>query len=95
MIDRENSLRRVVVKCNVKGRDIGGFVHDAQALVAAQVKLPPGYFITWGGQFENAQQAVRRLLIAIPISLLLIGIRAWSCTRLWSRAPVFACEPSC
>ena len=79
VIDRENSLRRVVVKCNVKGRDIGGFVHDAQALVAAQVKLPPGYFITWGGQFENAQQAVRRLLIAVPIALLLVFVLIYAC----------------
>jgi len=79
VIDRENSLRRVVVKCNVKGRDIGGFVHDAQALVAAQVKLPPGYFITWGGQFENAQQATRRLLIAIPIALLLVFVLIYAC----------------
>jgi cobalt-zinc-cadmium resistance protein CzcA len=79
VIDRENSLRRVVVKCNVKGRDIGGFVHDAQAQVGAQVKLPPGYFITWGGQFENAQQAVRRLLIAIPIALLLVFVLIYTC----------------
>jgi cobalt-zinc-cadmium resistance protein CzcA len=79
VVSRENSLRRVVVKCNVKGRDIGGFVHDAQALVAAQVKLPPGYFITWGGQFENAQQAVRRLLIAIPIALLLVFVLIYAC----------------
>ncbi len=79
VIDRENSLRRIVVKCNVKGRDIGGFVHDAQALVAAQVKLPPGYFITWGGQFENAQQASRRLLIAIPIALLLVFVLIYAC----------------
>src|SRR5207253_293114 len=69
VISRENALRRVVVTCNVTGRDIGGFVHDAQAVVAAQVETPPGYFITWGGQFENEQQAVRRLLIAIPVSL--------------------------
>jgi cobalt-zinc-cadmium resistance protein CzcA len=79
VVSRENSLRRVVVKCNVKGRDIGGFVHDAQAQVAAQVKLPPGYFITWGGQFENAQQAVRRLLIAIPIALLLVFVLIYAC----------------
>jgi cobalt-zinc-cadmium resistance protein CzcA len=79
VVSRENSLRRVVVKCNVKGRDIGGFVHDAQGLVAAQVKLPPGYFITWGGQFENAQQAVRRLLIAIPIALLLVFVLIYAC----------------
>jgi cobalt-zinc-cadmium resistance protein CzcA len=79
VVSRENSLRRVVVKCNVKGRDIGSFVHDAQAAVVAQVKMPPGYFITWGGQFENAQQATRRLLIAIPISLLLVFVLIYAC----------------
>src|SRR6266545_3999009 len=79
VVSRENALRRVVVKCNVTGRDIGGFVHDAQAAVAAQVKTPPGYFITWGGQFENAQQATRRLLIAIPISLLLVFVLIYAC----------------
>jgi cobalt-zinc-cadmium resistance protein CzcA len=79
VIDRENSLRRVVVMCNVKGRDIGSFVRDAQDAVASQVKMPPGYFITWGGQFENEQQAVRRLLIAIPISLLLVFVLIYSC----------------
>ena len=65
-IDRENALRRVVVKCNVEDRDIGSFVADAQKSVAGQVKMPAGYFLTWGGQFENAQQATRRLSIAIP-----------------------------
>jgi cobalt-zinc-cadmium resistance protein CzcA len=79
VVSRENSLRRVVVMCNVKGRDIGSFVHDAQTLVATQVKTPPGYFITWGGQFENAQQATRRLLIAIPISLLLVFVLIYAC----------------
>jgi cobalt-zinc-cadmium resistance protein CzcA len=79
VVSRENSLRRVVVMCNVKGRDIGSFVHDAQADVAGQVETPPGYFITWGGQFENEQQAVRRLLIAIPISLLLVFVLIYAC----------------
>jgi len=79
VVSRENALRRVVVKCNVTGRDIGGFVNDAQALVAQQVKTPPGYFIMWGGQFENAQQATRRLLIAIPISLLLVFVLIYAC----------------
>jgi cobalt-zinc-cadmium resistance protein CzcA len=79
VVSRENALRRVVVMCNVTGRDIGSFVHDAQAAVAARVKTPPGYFITWGGQFENAQQATRRLLIAIPISLLLVFIFVYTC----------------
>jgi cobalt-zinc-cadmium resistance protein CzcA len=79
IVSREDSLRRVVVMCNVKGRDIGSFVHDAQAVVASDVRTPPGYFLTWGGQFENEQQAVRRLLIAIPISLLLVFVLIYSC----------------
>src|SRR5437773_6449057 len=79
LVTRENSLRRSVVMCNVKGRDIGGFVHDAQQAVALQVKTPPGYFVTWGGQFENAQQATRRLLIAIPIALLLVFVLIYAC----------------
>jgi len=79
LITRENSLRREVVMCNVKGRDIGSFVHDAQQAVALQMRMPPGYFITWGGQFENAQAATRRLLIAIPIALLLVFVLIYSC----------------
>jgi cobalt-zinc-cadmium resistance protein CzcA len=79
VISREDSLRRVVVMCNVAGRDIGSFVHDAQAAVASRVNMEPGYFITWGGQFENEQQAVRRLLIAIPISLLLVFVLIFAC----------------
>ena len=79
VVSRENSLRRIVVMCNVNGRDIGGFVHDAQSAVAAKVKMPPGYFITWGGQFENQQKAERRLLIAIPISLVLVFVLIYAC----------------
>ncbi len=79
VIDRENALRRIVVKCNVTDRDIGGFVKDAQTAVGQNVKLPPGYFITWGGQFENAQQASRRLAIAIPIALVLVFVLIYAC----------------
>ncbi len=79
VISRENALRRIVVKCNVADRDIGGFVKDAQASVASQVKIPPGYFITWGGQFENALQAGRRLAVAIPIALVLVFVLIYAC----------------
>jgi cobalt-zinc-cadmium resistance protein CzcA len=79
VISRENALRRVVVKCNVTDRDIGGFVKDAQASVNQQVKMPPGYFITWGGQFQNAQEADRRLAIAIPIALVLVFVLIYAC----------------
>ena len=81
VIGRENALRRIVVKCNVTGRDIGGFVHDAQGLVNDQVKMPAGYFVTWGGQFQNAQEANRRLSIAIPIALVLVFVLIYSCFR--------------
>src|SRR5438067_3002540 len=73
LVTRENSLRRSVVMCNVKGRDIGSFVHDAQQAVAVQDKTPPGYFVTWGGKFENAQQARRRLLIEKPLAIVVVG----------------------
>jgi len=79
VIDRENALRRVVVKCNVTDRDIGGFVQDAQASVNRQVKMPPGYFITWGGQFQNAQEANRRLAVAIPIAFILVFVLIYAC----------------
>ena len=64
--------------CNVKGRDIGSFVHDAQQAVALQVKMPPGYFVTWGGQFENLQRASNRLLIVVPLALFLIFVLLFS-----------------
>jgi cobalt-zinc-cadmium resistance protein CzcA len=79
VISRENALRRVVVTCNVADRDIGSFVKDAQASVNQQVKPPAGYFITWGGQFENAQEADRRLAIAIPIALVLVFVLIYAC----------------
>ncbi|MDP3125623.1 MAG: efflux RND transporter permease subunit, partial [Thiobacillus sp.] len=72
-VKRENATRFTVVQTNVAGRDLVNFVSDAQAAVAAQVKLPPGYSITWGGQFENQQRAAQRLMIVVPVALLLIG----------------------
>lgn len=71
-VSRENAQRRVVVQANVRGRDMGGFVEEAQKAVEAQVTLPPGYLVTWGGQFENQQRAQRTLMIVVPISLGLI-----------------------
>src|SRR5512139_3757995 len=72
-VKRENAARFTVVQSNVAGRDLVSFVTDAQAAVAAQVKLPPGYRITWGGQFENQQRAAQRLLIVVPVALVMIG----------------------
>ncbi|HVX67703.1 MAG TPA: CusA/CzcA family heavy metal efflux RND transporter [Bryobacteraceae bacterium] len=72
MISRENGQRRIVVQANVRGRDLGGFVAEAQPRLAADVPLPPGYSIEWGGQFENQQRATRRLMIVLPASILII-----------------------
>lgn len=71
-ISREANQRRIVVQANVEGRDLGGFVAEAQAAVARAVLLPPGYFITWGGQFENQRRAMARLAIIVPVTIGLI-----------------------
>jgi cobalt-zinc-cadmium resistance protein CzcA len=71
-ISREDGKRRIVVSANVRGRDLGSFVGEAQQLVADKVKLPAGYWIGWGGQFEQLVSATQRLTIVVPIALLLI-----------------------
>jgi cobalt-zinc-cadmium resistance protein CzcA len=71
-VSREDGKRRVVVQSNVRGRDLGGFVAEAQARVAREVELPPGMWIAWGGQFENLIAARTRLSIVVPLALLLI-----------------------
>ncbi len=65
-ISREDGRRRIGVEMNVAGRDIGSFVAEAQARLKREVSLPPGYYLTWGGQFENQQQAMRRLGVIAP-----------------------------
>jgi len=74
MISSENGLLRGAVLLNVRGRDVGGFVDQAQQAVAAQVKMPPGYFIEWSGQYENQISAKKRLELVIPIVLLVIFV---------------------
>ncbi|MBR0715722.1 efflux RND transporter permease subunit [Bradyrhizobium liaoningense] len=71
-ISRENGKRRVVVTANVRGRDLRSFVTEAQDAVAQKVKLPPGYWIGWGGQFEQLVSATKRLTIVVPVALLLV-----------------------
>jgi cobalt-zinc-cadmium resistance protein CzcA len=71
-IDRENGMRMAVVQSNVRGRDLVSFVEEAKAAVAQQLPLPAGYYMTWGGQFENQQRAVARLAVVVPIALGLI-----------------------
>jgi cobalt-zinc-cadmium resistance protein CzcA len=68
-VDRENGQRMVVVQSNVRGRDLVGFVDEAKTAVAAQIKLPDSYRVTWGGQFENQQRAAARLAVVVPIAL--------------------------
>jgi cobalt-zinc-cadmium resistance protein CzcA len=77
-ISREDTRRRIGVELNVRGRDIGSFVKDAQAAIAEQVKLQPGYYLTWGGTFENLQRASKRLLIVVPLALFLIFVLLFS-----------------
>jgi heavy metal efflux system protein len=72
VVSRENGMRRIVVQCNVQGRDLGGFANDARRRIAEQVQLPPGYFIDWGGQFENQERAMKRLALVLPLSILVI-----------------------
>jgi len=71
-ISRENGKRRVVVQCNVRGRDLGSFVEEAQGRIDEEVKPPPGYWLKWGGQFENLIEARERLMVVVPVALFLI-----------------------
>ncbi|MBY0549602.1 MAG: CusA/CzcA family heavy metal efflux RND transporter [Candidatus Obscuribacterales bacterium] len=72
VINREFAQRRIVVQCNVKARDVGSFVSEAQAKMKKSLKLPDGYYLQWGGQFENQQRALNRLMVVVPISILII-----------------------
>lgn len=73
-ISRDNTHRRVVVSVNVRNRDLQSVIEDIQARIDKNVRLEPGYYIAYGGQFENLQNATKRLMLAVPISLLLIFI---------------------
>jgi len=71
-VDHENGSRYALVQANVSGRDLVGYVDDAKKQVAAKIKLPAGYNLVWGGQFENQQRAAARLMLVVPVALLLI-----------------------
>jgi len=73
-IYRENGKRRVVVTANVRGRDLGSFVGEVQQAIERNVQVPPGYWIEYGGTFEQLQSASQRLLIVVPLTLVLIGV---------------------
>lgn len=71
-VDHENGQRLAVVQASVEGRDLVGFVDEAKARVAAEIPLPPGYRLVWGGQFENQQRAAKRLMLVVPVALAMI-----------------------
>jgi len=71
-ISRENGKRHIIVTANVRGRDLGSFVAEAGKVIEEGVEIPPGYWVDWGGQFENLISATRRLEIVVPLALLLI-----------------------
>ena len=77
-VSRENGKRRAVVTANVRGRDLGSFVEEAEVLVAEKVQIPSGYWVTWGGQFEQLISAAERLQIVIPVALGLIFVLLYS-----------------
>jgi heavy metal efflux system protein len=78
VINREDAQRRIVIQSNVRGRDIGGFVAEAQGLIEREARLPTGYYITWGGEFENTERAMKRLYVVVPLALLLIFLLLYS-----------------
>jgi cobalt-zinc-cadmium resistance protein CzcA len=71
-VSREDGKRRIVVSTNVRGRDMASYVEEASAALQQRVQIPPGYWTTWGGQFENLQSATQRLQIVVPVALLLV-----------------------
>ena len=71
-ISRESGQRRIGVECNISGRDLGGFVAEARREIRRTVPLPAGYFLGWGGQFENQQRAMRRLAVILPVTIGLV-----------------------
>jgi cobalt-zinc-cadmium resistance protein CzcA len=77
-ISRENGKRRVVVQANIRGRDMGSFVAEAQRRIAAEVHLPPGTWLDWGGQFENLRSARERLAVVVPLCFFLIFLLLFS-----------------
>jgi cobalt-zinc-cadmium resistance protein CzcA len=77
-ISRENGKRRIVVQANVRNRDIGSFVAEAQANLAKNVALPPGYWLEWGGQFKNLEEAKARLAVVVPACFFMIFLLLFS-----------------
>lgn len=93
-INREWGKRRIVVQANVRGRDVGSFVADVRKSIEREVKLPSGYYVRYGGQFENLQRAQKRLLVVVPVALALIfTLLYFTYGRLLDAARVFTGVP--
>jgi cobalt-zinc-cadmium resistance protein CzcA len=78
---RESAKRLVVIQANVQGRDVVGFVNEARQRIASKIELPSGYYVTFGGQFENQQRAAKRLGLVVPISLVLVFVMLFTTFR--------------
>ncbi len=93
-ITREWSKRRITIQCNVRGRDIGSFVADAQARIGGAVELPQGYRLEWGGQFKNMRRAQTRLMVVVPLALaMIVALLFLSFRNVVDTAFVFASVP--
>ena len=90
-VEHENSRRRTFVSANVRGRDVASFVQEAQAAVAAQVSLPTGYSLRWGGDFENLLSASRRLALITPVVLGLIALLLYTSFKSLRLAALIFC----
>jgi cobalt-zinc-cadmium resistance protein CzcA len=80
-ISRQDGIRRIGIEMNISGRDIGSFVAEAKQKIKEKVKLPPGYYLTWGGQFENQQRAMSKLMIIGPVAIALIMLLLYTTFR--------------
>lgn len=94
VILRENARRRAAVLVNLRGRDTESFVREAQAAVEAKVKMSPGYYVEWGGNFKNLQEARSRLLLLTPVALLLVLMMIYAAFKnVFQTLLVFSCVP--
>ena len=85
-VRRDDVQRRVVIQANVQGRDMGSVVDDMRQSIASNIDLPPGYSVTFGGQFENQQRAQQRLMVVVPLSIALIGLLLYFAFRSFGQA---------
>jgi cobalt-zinc-cadmium resistance protein CzcA len=93
-ITREQTKRRAAVMINPRGRDTESFVKEAEAIVEKSIQLPPGYYLEWGGNFKNLQEARARLLILTPIALLLVLIMLYAAFKnVYTTGLIFSCVP--